>query len=146
MSILNEFTPVFAYGDAVKGEAWAELMSSKERNWAEIYLKFKPQLSQYIAFLRLNSLDHEDAETELKCLKTNFAWEEEFHLLWDIEAWFRSIQVKYQSLEEMLEAEEEETEPEESAFDAWQSDGGDLDLSWGRPTSPQVSISSLILV
>ena len=73
----------------------------------------------------------------------NFAWEEEFHLLWDIEAWFRSIQVKYQSLEEMLEAEEEETEPEESAFDAWHSDGGDLDLSWGRPTSPGVTVTSL---
>ena len=145
MTILNEFTPMFAYGDAVKGEGWTKLMSSKDRNWAEIYLEFKPQLSQYIGFLRLNSLDHEDSETELKCLETNFAWEEEFHLLWDIDAWFRSVQVKYNSLEEMLEAEEEGTEPEETAYDAWNSDGGDLDITWGHPTSPGVTVTSLQL-
>ena len=143
MSILNQFTPIFAYSDAAKGESWTKLMSSKDRNWAEIYLEFKPQLSQYIGFLRLNSLDHEDAETELKRLETIFAWEEEFYLLWDIDAWVRSIQVKYNSLEEMLEAEEKETEPEETAYDAWNSDGGDLDLNWGRPTSPGVTIISL---
>jgi hypothetical protein len=145
MSILNDFTPEFNYDDAGTKEMWTELMSSKDRDWAEIYREFKPQLSQYIEFLRLNSLDHDDAETELKFLKTIFDWVEEFHLLWEIDAWIPSVRVKYTSIEEMFQADKEESEPDESPQDAWYADGENLDLTWGRSKCASVSISSLNL-
>lgn len=120
-------------------------MSAQERDWARVYQEFSPQLSRYIQAVCLNSLSSDKAKEELKQLGTFFSWNESYSRVWEIDVAVDPVEVDYSSLEEMLQSEEYGSEPEESAYNSWNSASGDLDISWGSSYPPKVSITSLQL-
>ena len=131
--------------DPSRRSVWVKLMSAKERDWVQLYQKFPTELTRYIQSVRYNSLSNENCRVEIELLRTVFNWEEDYCTDWEIKVSVPPINVKYFTLEEMLEAERSNSKPEKSAYDSWNSVGRDSEISWGNHSAPRLSITSLRL-
>ena len=131
--------------DPRRKREWVKLMSAKERDWVQLYQKFPTELNEYIHSVCYDSLDDEDCQVELQLLRMHFDWEEDYSINWEFNISAPSVEVKYPSFEEMLEAWKSDTKPGKSAYAFWDSKGRDLEVSWGWNSPPRLSIISLKL-
>jgi len=145
MYFVDNFNPVFRHADPIRCEVWTKLMSVQDRNWSKLYHEFLPELNRYIQAVCLNSLSSDDARSELQELRTFFNWNESYSRVWEMDVAVPSIEVDYSSLEELLQSNKYGSEPEDSAYDAWDLASGELDISWGSPYPAMVSVTSLRL-
>ena len=135
---------IFAFTKPEFRENWERLMLAESRDWNHIYRDFKSTLSKYIGNVRLLAFSNNaSALTELANLEEVFQWDESFFADWEIQVSNYTHSVKYDSYEEMTEALQGNSYPEEDASHIWDEECGSNSCYWSHAYSPSILIDNL---
>ena len=135
---------ILAFAKPEFRENWERLMLAERRDWNRIYRDFKSTLSKYIGNVRLSAFSNNaSALTELANLEEVFQWDESFFANWEIQVSNYNHTVKYDSYEEMTQALQGNSYPEEDASDVWDEECGSNSCYWSHAYSPSILIDNL---
>ena len=135
---------IFAFTKPEFRENWEGLMLAERRDWNRIYGDFRSTLSKYIGNVRLSAFSNDaSALTELANLEEVFQWDENVFAEWEIQVSNYTHTVKYDSYEEMTEALQGNSYPEEDASDVWEEECGSNSCYWSHAYSPSILIDNL---
>jgi hypothetical protein len=125
-------------------EDWERLMLADQRDWNLIYREFHQPLSAYIGRVRLLALSQDsEALTELVNLENVFQWDEKFFADWEIQTSNYTHSVEYGTGEELADALQGNSYPDEDASDIWERECGSWSCYWSQASSPSVLIENL---